>query len=93
MIYFDFSCSQLECMADSLNRRYDESRLTQPKQVDVYDIVDLFQARSAFEYLSPDRTYLGATLFVLEAFGYGREPVCAGHVANRKTVLRRHDHR
>ena len=29
----------------------------------MYDIVDLLGARLAFEYLSPDRTYLGATIF------------------------------
>ena len=63
MIYFNYSSSQLEALADDLNRRYDESRLTVPKQVDVYDIVDMFGARLAFEYLSPDRTYLGATIF------------------------------
>lgn len=63
MIYHDYSLTQLEAFADDLNRRYDATRLTEPKQVDVYDIVDLLGARLAFEYLSPDRTYLGATLF------------------------------
>ncbi|MBD5554314.1 MAG: ImmA/IrrE family metallo-endopeptidase [Roseburia sp.] len=63
MIYHDYSLAQLEAFADDLNRRYDAARLTTPKQVDVYDIVDLLGARIAFEYLSPDRTYLGATLF------------------------------
>lgn len=29
----------------------------------MYDVVDLLGARLAFEYLSPDRTYLGATIF------------------------------
>lgn len=63
MIYHNYSYAQLEAMADELNKRYDASRLTEPKTVDVYDIVDLLGARLAFEYLSPDRTYLGATLF------------------------------
>lgn len=63
MIYHNYSPTQLEAFADDLNRRYDATRLTTPKQVDVYDIVDLLGARLAFEYLSPDRTYLGATLF------------------------------
>lgn len=63
MIYHRYSNSQLEAFADDLNRRYDASRLTKPSQVDVYDIVDLLGARLAFEYLSPDRTYLGATVF------------------------------
>ena len=34
-----------------------------PARIDVYDVVDLLGARLAFEYLSPDRTYLGATIF------------------------------
>lgn len=63
MIYHDYSFSQLEAMADELNNRYDPERLTKPKQVDVYDIVDMLGARIAFEYLSPDGSYLGATIF------------------------------
>lgn len=63
MIYHNYSFAQLESFADELNRRYDATRLSTPKQADVYDIVDLLGARIAFEYLSPDRTYLGATLF------------------------------
>ena len=63
MIYYNYSFTQLETFADDLNRRYNATRLTTPEQVDVYDIVDLLGARIAFEYLSPDRTYLGATLF------------------------------
>lgn len=63
MFYYNYSLTQLEAFADELNKRYDNTRLTTPKQVDVYDIVDLLDARLAFEYLSPDRTYLGATIF------------------------------
>ena len=63
MIYKRYSCSQLEAMADDLNKKYDSRRLKKPMAVDVYDIVDLLGARIAFEYLSPDRTYLGATIF------------------------------
>ena len=63
LVYLNCSFSKLEALANNLNRRYDASRLTFPKPVDVYDIVDLLGARIAFEYLSPDRTYLGVTLF------------------------------
>ena len=63
LIYHNYSSAQLEAFADDLNRRYDAARLITPKQVDVYDIVDMLGARLAFEYLSPDRTYLGATIF------------------------------
>ena len=63
MIYPDYSLTQLEEMADELNRKYNVKRLTEPSTVDVYDIVDLLGARLAFEFLTPDRTYLGATIF------------------------------
>lgn len=63
MIYHRYSHAQLEKLADNLNRRYDTGRLKKPSRIDVYDIVDLLGARLAFEYLSPDRTYLGATIF------------------------------
>ena len=58
-----YSHAQLEELADNLNRRYDAERLKRPARIDVYDVVDLLGARLAFEYLSPDRTYLGATIF------------------------------
>lgn len=63
MIYHRYSNEQLEQLAEDLNRRYDPDRLKEPSKVDVYDIVDLLGARLSFEYLSPDRTYLGATIF------------------------------
>lgn len=63
LVYYRFSNAQLKKLADDLNQRYDVNRLKKPSQVDVYDIVDLLGARLAFEYLSPDRTYLGATVF------------------------------
>ena len=63
MNYIDYSSSQIEEIAYELNNKYDADRLVKPKSVDVYDIVDLLRARIAFEFLSPDRTYFGATLF------------------------------
>lgn len=63
MIYHWYTSSQLETMANDLNRRYNRARLVTPKTVDVYDIIDMLGARIDFKYLSPDRTYLGATLF------------------------------
>ena len=63
MIYHRLSNAQLEELANGLNQRFAPERLKTPSQVDVYDIVDLLGARLAFEYLSPDRTYLGATIF------------------------------
>lgn len=63
MVYYRYTHKQLDDLADDLNRRYDSGRLKKPSQVDVYDIVDLLGARLAFEYLSPDRTFLGATIF------------------------------
>lgn len=86
MIYHDYSLTQLEAFADDLNRKYDSSRLTTPKQVDVYDIVDLLGARIAFEYLSPDRTYLGATLFQPGAlYVWPGNPYVDGMMPTKKT--------
>lgn len=63
MIYYDYSYDQLETFADELNKRYDPRRLTQPRDVDVFDIVDMLGARLAIDYLSPDRSLLGATTY------------------------------
>ena len=63
MIYHDYSYDQLETFAEELNKKYDPRRLTQPQDVDVYDIVDMLGARLAIDYLTPDRSYLGATTY------------------------------
>ena len=63
MIYHDYSYEQLETFAEELNKRYDPRRLTQPRNVDVFDIVDMLGARLAIDYLTPDRSHLGATTY------------------------------
>lgn len=63
MIYHNYSFDQLEDFADELNTQYNPKRLTEPMTADVFDIVDLLGARLAIDYLSPDRSYLGATIF------------------------------
>ncbi len=63
MIYPDYSYDQLETFAEELNKRYDPRRLTQPQNVDVFDIVDMLGARLAIDYLTPDRSHLGATTY------------------------------
>jgi len=64
LIYQSYSYEQLEAFAEELNKKYDPRRLTQPRDVDVFDIVDMLGARIAIDYLSPDRSYLGATTFI-----------------------------
>lgn len=66
LIYYDLSNSQLEHWADELNRRYRPERLISPSEADVYDIVDLLDARLAIEYITPTRKYLGATIFTAD---------------------------
>lgn len=63
MIYHDYSLSQIESMADELNKQYNSKRLSVPMQADVFDIIDMLGARIAIEYLTPDRSCLGATTF------------------------------
>lgn len=62
MDYCAYSNRELELIADDLNRRYDATRLTKPKTVDVYDVIDMVGARIAIDYLTPDRSVLGATV-------------------------------
>ena len=38
--YYDYSKTQLEYEADSLNESFDKERLIRPKKIDVYDVVD-----------------------------------------------------
>ena len=59
----NYSHERLEELAEGLNKRYDKNRLFRPSQIDPYDLVDLIDARLAFDYISPDNSYLGATVF------------------------------
>lgn len=63
MIYHDYSFEQLELLADKLNSKIDPKRLKRPRSIDVFDVVDFLGARIAIEYLTPDRSILGATTF------------------------------
>lgn len=63
MSYRFCSNNELEQKAEELNSLYDANRLIVPSKVDIYDLVDLIGARLAFEYISPDRSLLGATTF------------------------------
>lgn len=63
MIFYNYTNSQIQYFADELNRKYNPKRLTQALPVDVFDIVDLLGARLSIDYLTPDRSYLGATTF------------------------------
>ncbi len=63
MSYISYSSSQIAFLANSLNRRYNKERLRTPMPADVYDVTDLLGARIAVDYLTPDRSILGMTLF------------------------------
>ena len=44
MRYYDYSKTQLENEADSLNESFDKEHLIRPKKIDVYDVVDFILA-------------------------------------------------
>ena len=58
-----YSHERLEEFADELNRRYDKERLVKASQIDPYDLIDLVGARLSLDYISPDNSFLGATVF------------------------------
>ena len=49
--------------ADSLIERHNKKRFDEPCSFDVYDLIDIVGAKLAIEYLTPERKYLGATIF------------------------------
>lgn len=63
MRYKKYSKSQLEEMADALNKRFDPERLEKAKPIDVYDVVDFVGAEIDWKDISIDGSILGATVF------------------------------
>lgn len=63
MRYKEYSKSQLEELADKLNRDFDAERLEMAKPIDVYDVVDFVGAEIDWKHLSTDGSILGATVF------------------------------
>lgn len=63
MRYKKYSKSQLEELANDLNRSFDIERLEKAKFIDVYDVVEFVGADIDWKYLSKDESVLGATVF------------------------------
>lgn len=63
MRYKEYSKSQLEELANELNRTFDSERLEKAKSIDVYDVVEFVGADIDWKYLSMDESVLGATVF------------------------------
>ena len=63
MRFKKYSKSQLESMADELNKGFDPERLQMAKPVDVYDVVSFVGADTDWKNLSLDGSILGATIF------------------------------
>ena len=58
-----YSHEELEEFANSLNKRYGARRLIRASEIDPYDLIDLVGARLSLQYISPDNSYIGATVF------------------------------
>lgn len=63
MIYYRYSPSQLEDKAIKLTQDFDAERLTRPKPLDVYDVVDFIGCTPDWVYLTPNQSYLGLTAY------------------------------
>lgn len=63
MIYYDYSPSQLEGKAVELTKSFDSERLTKPKPIDVYDVVEFIGCIPDWIYLTPTQAYLGLTVY------------------------------
>ncbi len=63
MRYYDYSPSQLEEKANELVCKMDIARLTSPKKVDVYDVVDYIDCTPDWKYITPKKKVMGMTAF------------------------------
>lgn len=58
-----YTKAELEKIAENLNMMYKPERLICPMKIDVYDLIDFLKLRLSICYISPDNTYLGASVF------------------------------
>lgn len=63
MRYYDYSPSQLEEKANELICKMDIVRLTSPKKMDVYDVVDYIGCTPDWKYITPKKKVMGMTAF------------------------------
>lgn len=60
---FVYSKSELEELADSINRRFFSNRLIGVSPLDPYDLVEKIGCDVEWKYISPDESILGMTFF------------------------------
>lgn len=59
-----YSREELEEFGDDLNRKYDPERLTRPKPVNVYEVLEFWlHVNCDWKYITPDQSVLGLTVF------------------------------
>lgn len=64
MIYRKYSANQLETEAEKLLTQFDPERLTKPKPIDVYAVIEkCLGVEYDWKYITPDQSILGATAF------------------------------
>ena len=64
MIHYDYSPTQLEKTAEQLLQKFDPERLTVPKPIDVYEVIEkCLDVPYDWKYLTPNQSVLGMTFF------------------------------
>ena len=64
MIHYNYSPTQLEKTAEQLLRKFDPERLTVPKPIDVYEVIEkCLDVPYDWKYLTPNQSVLGMTFF------------------------------
>lgn len=64
MIHYNYSPSQLETKAQDLLRSFDSERLSKPKPIDVYSVIETcLDVPYDWKYITPDQSILGMTAF------------------------------
>lgn len=64
MIHYNYNARQLEAEATKLLTQFDPERLTKPKPIDVYAVIEkCLGVEYDWKYITPDQSILGATAF------------------------------
>lgn len=63
-MYYNYSPNQLEAKAMDFLKSFDSERLTKPKPIDVYAVIEkCLDVPYDWKYITPDQSILGATAF------------------------------
>ena len=86
-MYYNYSPTQLEQKAMDFLKSFDSERLTKPKPIDVYAVIEkCLDVPYDWKYITPDQSILGATAFTDGTSHISKRVCCQGKSCSKKEL-------